>query len=154
MGLGFTSCNVLLLDLLVDGDQSPTLDLLAYTLALGWRGEWAPSWIHRQRTIKNTFLIFWNTGTWEQIVRLPETFSLSLSLRVAEFLYLSPSQFRVAQCMLLCSFFLPYILYIWDPKLLTLVQLGLGLFSKLGFGCIFINMSNSCNLFIKIPTSV
>ncbi|PON69032.1 hypothetical protein PanWU01x14_090570, partial [Parasponia andersonii] len=65
-------------------------------------------------------------------------------------LFSALANFSLPPCVYACStpsvtvqFFLSYILYIWDPKLLTLVQLGLGLFSNLGFGCIFINMSNS-----------
>ena len=134
--------------------KHPTLDLLAYPLALGWRGEWAPSRNLRRRTIKNTFLIFWNTRTWDEIVRLQETFSLLFSQPLAEFPLSLSLCFSCNTCVCTMQFFLSCVLCIWVKKLLTLVQLGLGLFSNLGFGCIFINVSNPWNLFIKILTSV
>ena len=153
MGLGFTSCNVLLLNLFVNGDQTsnPRSSCLS---SCSWLMRWVgtklnPSLENDQEHLLDLMEhrdVRWEcevTGNFFSPLSLGWPKTLSLSIPYA--------------CSTLCvsvQFFLSCILYIWGQKLLTLVQLGLGLFSNLGFGCIFINMSNSCNLFIKIPTSV
>ena len=154
MRLGFTSCSVLFLDLLVDGDQisNPRSSCLS---SCSWLMKWVGTKLNPSlENDQEHFLIFWNTGMWDDSVRLQETFSLLSSIGLAEF---SLSLSLCFSCSTMCvtvQFFLSHILCIWVQKLLTLVQLGLGLFSNLDFGCIFINMSNPWNLFIKIPTSV
>ena len=154
MRLGFTSYSVLLLDLVYDSDQisNPRSSCLCSCF---WLKRWVGTKLNPTLENDQEHLLDpleHRDVRWD--CEMVGNFFSPLSLALGRILSLFPSCYACNTMCVTVQFFLSCILYIWGQKLLTLVQLGLGLFSNSGFGCIFINMSNSCNLFIKVPTFV